>query len=203
MVRSCMCVGSVEGVCGCVDTNVRPCAQPPQKTIQSLRQESANLFTSNTVFIEKYVENGRHLEVQIAGDCCGRVVHFYERDCSLQRRHQKILEQSPAPISQHLRADLCSSAVRIGLECNFQGLGTVEFLYDQDQKQLYFLEINPRLQVEHGVTELVTGVDLVSLQLQLATGAPLPFTQNDIRTHGHAIECRVYAENMLPQNSFV
>ena len=172
-------------------------------------REAAKAFGDDTLLVEKYVESGRHIEVQVFGDTHGDVVHLFERDCSTQRRHQKVLEEAPAPtISAEQRAAITSSAVALAQQCGYTGAGTVEFLLDNATGEFYFLEMNTRLQVEHPVTEEVVRVrgervDLVELQLRVAAGEPLGFTQDDVTLEGHAVEARVYAEDsfhgFLPQ----
>ena len=148
------------------------------------------------MLVEKYVESGRHVEVQVIGDDHGHVLHLFERDCSTQRRHQKVLEEAPAPtITAEQRDRVTSAAVALASEVGYVNAGTVEFLLDNATGEFYFLEMNTRLQVEHPVTELVTGVDLVELQLRVAAGEELPITQDDLHLDGHAIEARVYAED--------
>jgi acetyl-CoA/propionyl-CoA carboxylase biotin carboxyl carrier protein len=169
-------------------------------------REAASAFGDDTLLLEKYVERGRHVEVQVLADEHGHVVHLFERDCSTQRRHQKVIEEAPAPtISDDLRTRLTDAAVALAREVGYVNAGTVEFLVDdsQDAEAAYFLEMNTRLQVEHPVTEAVTGLDLVELQLRIAMGEPLPVSQDQITVTGHAIEARIYAEDafhgFLPQ----
>ncbi len=174
------------------------------EAVSAARREASSAFGDDTMIIEKYVESGRHIEVQVLADRHGNVVHLFERDCSTQRRHQKVLEEAPAPtITAEQRAEITSAAVALATEVGYENAGTVEFLLDTASGQAYFLEMNTRLQVEHPVTELVTGLDLVELQLQVAGGEKLPFIQDDLRLEGHAIEARVYAEDsfngFLPQ----
>ncbi len=164
------------------------------ESVRSARREAEAAFGDSTVFLEKLVEGARHIEVQIMGDKHGNVVHLYERECSIQRRHQKVVEEAPASaLTNDLRERICASAVRLAQESGYYNAGTVEFLLTGDG--FYFLEMNARLQVEHPVTELVTGLDLVHLQLAIAAGNPLQISQNDIETSGHAIETRLYAED--------
>ncbi|MGH3437311.1 MAG: acetyl-CoA carboxylase biotin carboxylase subunit [Sciscionella sp.] len=158
--------------------------------------EALAAFSDPTVFLEPYVERGRHVEVQVLADRHGRVVHLGERDCSIQRRHQKIIEEAPAPrIPEQLRDTLCASAVRLAEYVGYRNAGTVEFLVDVDRQQAAFLEMNTRVQVEHPITEAVTGVDIVAHQLMIAAGRPLSIGQDDVTFAGHAIECRVTAES--------
>ncbi|MFA6298808.1 MAG: biotin/lipoyl-containing protein, partial [Nocardioides sp.] len=168
------------------------------------KREALSAFGDDTILVEKYVEHGRHIEVQVLADAHGNVVHLFERDCSTQRRHQKVLEEAPAPtITPEVRALVTTSAVALAKHVGYENAGTVEFLLDSDTGEAYFLEMNTRLQVEHPVTEMVTGVDLVELQLRVAAGEPLALTQDDLTLTGHAIEARVYAEDsfggFLPQ----
>jgi acetyl-CoA/propionyl-CoA carboxylase biotin carboxyl carrier protein len=180
---------------------VREAADLPA-ALAAARREARSAFGDDTLLIERYVEDGRHIEVQILADTHGHVVHLFERDCSVQRRHQKVLEEAPAPtISDTVRTAVTQAAVRLAGEVRYVNAGTVEFLVSG--KDAYFLEMNTRLQVEHPVTELVTGLDLVDLQLRIAQGEPLPFIQDQVTLTGHAIEARVYAEDpeagFLPQ----
>jgi acetyl-CoA carboxylase biotin carboxylase subunit len=157
--------------------------------------EAENAFKDSTVYIEKYVEFGRHVEVQVLADSHGNVVHLWERDCSMQRRHQKLVEESPSPVLRpEVRKELCESAVRLIKTAGYQNAGTVEFLVDGKQN-FYILEVNARIQVEHPVTEQVTGVDLIKEQIRIASGLPLSFKQKEIPQIGHAIECRINAED--------
>ncbi|MGB7156719.1 MAG: acetyl-CoA carboxylase biotin carboxylase subunit [Tepidisphaeraceae bacterium] len=157
--------------------------------------EAENAFKDSTVYIEKYVEYGRHVEVQILADNHGNAVHLWERDCSMQRRHQKLVEESPSPVlKQTVREKLCESAVRLVKAAGYTNAGTVEFLVDKEQN-FYLLEVNARIQVEHPVTEQVTGIDLIKQQIRIAAGEPLPFKQKDIQQTGHAIEVRINAED--------
>jgi len=173
-----------------------------EDALASARREAASAFGDDTMLVERYLEQGRHVEVQVIGDEHGRVLHLFERDCSTQRRHQKVLEEAPAPtIDDALRDRLTGAAVRLAEQVGYVNAGTVEFLVAGDE--LFFLEMNTRLQVEHPVTEMVTGLDLVALQLQVAQGQPLPLDQADVLLRGHAMEARVYAEDpyagFLPQ----
>jgi acetyl-CoA/propionyl-CoA carboxylase biotin carboxyl carrier protein len=166
------------------------------------RREAMSAFGDNTVLIERYVERGRHIEVQVMADDYGNVLHLYERDCSVQRRHQKVVEEAPAStVSTEVRELVRSSAIALAREVGYVNAGTVEFLVDADEA--YFLEMNTRLQVEHPVTEAITGIDLVAWQFAIAQGEPLPLVQEQIESYGHAIEARVYAEDpfagFLPQ----
>ncbi|MGC3972091.1 MAG: ATP-grasp domain-containing protein [Pirellulales bacterium] len=159
------------------------------------RQEAEAAFGNPDVYMEKYVENPRHVEVQIIADHHGNAVHLWERDCSTQRRHQKIIEESPSPfLKPETRKALCDAAVRLVKEAGYTNAGTVEFIVDKDQN-FYFIEVNARIQVEHPVTEMVTGIDLIKQQIRVAAGEPLPWKQEDIVPKGHAIECRINAED--------
>jgi acetyl-CoA carboxylase biotin carboxylase subunit len=163
--------------------------------LKQARAEAENAFKDSTVYIEKYVEFGRHVEVQILADAHGNAVHLWERDCSMQRRHQKLVEESPSPfLQQGVREKLCESAVRLIKAAGYVNAGTVEFLVDQDQN-FYLLEVNARIQVEHPVTESVTGIDLIKQQIKIAAGESLGFRQKEVPQMGHAIECRINAED--------
>jgi 3-methylcrotonyl-CoA carboxylase alpha subunit len=164
------------------------------EAVRGARREAEAAFGDGSVFLEKLVEDPRHVEVQVLGDRQGNVIHLFERECSIQRRHQKVVEEAPSPaLDPELRESICDAAVRFATEASYKNAGTVEFLLDDDQ--FYFLEMNARLQVEHPVTELVTGLDLVQLQLTVAAGEPLPLAQDDVTLRGCAIEVRIYAED--------
>jgi 3-methylcrotonyl-CoA carboxylase alpha subunit len=171
--------------------------------LDSARAEAASAFGDASVFIEKYIRTGRHIEFQIFGDAHGNVLHLFERECSVQRRHQKIIEESPSPLlaaHPELRTAMAEAAVAAARAVGYQNAGTVEFIVDPQTLDYYFLEMNTRLQVEHPVTEAISGLDLVHWQLLAASGAPLPITQEQVSSRGHAVECRVYAED--PANQF-
>jgi acetyl-CoA carboxylase, biotin carboxylase subunit len=163
--------------------------------------EAQAAFGNNTLYMERYVGNARHVEVQILGDHFGNVVHLGERDCSLQRRHQKIIEEAPAyALAPQVRGKICNAAAVLARSIGYRNAGTIEFIYDNDTEEFFFLEMNTRIQVEHPVTEMITGVDLVAQQLLIAGGQPLSLNQSDITFTGHAIECRINAES--PQHGF-
>ena len=177
--------------------------------LHSCKREAINSFGDDAVLVEKYVQRPRHIEIQVFGDMHGNCVYLFERDCSVQRRHQKVLEEAPAPgMTPELRARMGEAAVAAARAVNYVGAGTVEFIVEQpggydapEQMKFYFMEMNTRLQVEHPVTEAITGLDLVEWQLRVASGEPLPLKQEDLRIHGHAIEARICAEN--PDNNFL
>ncbi|KAH8119733.1 carbamoyl-phosphate synthase L chain, ATP binding domain-containing protein [Phellopilus nigrolimitatus] len=170
--------------------------------LESARREAQKSFGDERVLVEKYIVRPRHVEVQVFGDKFGDVVSLWERDCSVQRRHQKIIEEAPAPgLSEELRVDLSQKAVAAAKAVNYLGAGTVEFILDNVTEDFFFMEMNTRLQVEHPVTEMITGQDLVEWQLEVASGNPLPFGQLQIPRIGHAFEARIYAEN--PRNNFL
>ncbi len=171
------------------------------KSVKAAKSEAKNAFGDDRVYIEKYLEEPRHIEFQILADEAGHTVHLFERECSIQRRHQKVIEEAPSSVlTPELRQRMGNAAVNAAKACNYVGAGTVEFLVDK-HLNYYFLEMNTRLQVEHPVTELITGLDLVALQIDIANGKPLPFTQDDLKVNGHAIECRIYAED--PSEDFM
>jgi acetyl-CoA carboxylase, biotin carboxylase subunit len=168
--------------------------------LESAQSEALRSFGSDEVYIEKAIVNPRHIEMQVLADEHGNTVYLGERECSIQRRHQKVMEEAPSPIvDAEMRRRMGEVAVRVAKAANYANAGTIEFLVDRD-KNFYFLEMNTRLQVEHPVTELVTGLDLVHLQIRIAQGEKLPFAQGDVQIRGHAIECRVYAED--PENNY-
>ncbi len=182
---------------------MRVVAEPGElgRSMTAARNEAQSAFGDGRVYIEKYVLEPRHIEIQVLADAHGHTVHLGERECSVQRRHQKVVEEAPSAIvGPELRAEMGAAAVRAAEACGYIGAGTIEFLVDAERK-FYFLEMNTRLQVEHPVTELVTGIDLVKAQLRVAMGEPLGFTQADVTMTGHAVECRVYAED--PLNNFL
>ena len=165
------------------------------------QRESANSFGDDTMYIEKFIENPRHVEIQIMADNFGNVVALGERDCSVQRNHQKLIEESPSPaITEKMRASMNHDAILAAKAVNYTNAGTVEFIVDP-KGTYYFMEMNTRIQVEHGVTEMVTGTDLIIEQIRVAMGEPLSFTQKDVTPRGHAIECRINAEN--PAKNFM
>lgn len=160
------------------------------------RSEAKKSFGDDTVLVEKYIEKGRHIEVQIVGDEQGNVIHLFERECTLQRRNQKIIEEAPSPsLTDDLRGEICFTAVRLMREIGYTSAGTVEFIFDAPAKKFYFLEVNTRLQVEHGITELITGLDIVDLMLDVSMGKQIPFRQADIRPNRWALEVRLNAED--------
>jgi 3-methylcrotonyl-CoA carboxylase alpha subunit len=167
--------------------------------LDEARREAQAAFGDDRVLLERYIERPRHVEFQIFGDTQGHVLHLFERECSIQRRHQKIIEESPSPaLTSELRARMGEAAVRVGAAAGYVNAGTVEFLVEarpDGDHRFYFLEVNTRLQVEHPVTEMITGLDLVKLQLDVAAGEPLPFSQEQVTASGHAMEVRIYAED--------
>lgn len=176
-------------------------AEELEQNITLCRQEAQKFFGNPDVYMEKYLVNPRHIEVQIIADKFGNVVHLGERDCSIQRRHQKLVEEAPSPaVSEEVRKKLGDAAVRAALAANYEGVGTIEFLLDKD-KNFYFMEMNTRLQVEHGISEMISNVDIVREQINIAAGNPLSFKQEDIKLFGHAIECRINAED--PDRNFL
>jgi acetyl-CoA carboxylase biotin carboxylase subunit len=175
-------------------------AEHLKASLEAARSEAERSFGDNEVYIEKAIVNPRHIEMQVLADEHGNTVYLGERECSLQRRHQKVLEEAPSPIvDPGMRRRMGEVAVRVAQAANYTNAGTVEFLVDQE-RNFYFLEMNTRLQVEHPVTELITGLDLVHLQIRIAAGEKLPFRQDDVQIRGHAIECRIYAED--PDNNY-
>ncbi|MBX9784986.1 MAG: acetyl-CoA carboxylase biotin carboxylase subunit [Chitinophagaceae bacterium] len=176
-------------------------ADDMQEQMERAISEAKSSFGDGSVFIEKYVTSPRHIEIQVLADNFGNTVHLFERECSVQRRHQKVVEESPSSVvSDEMRQRMGEAAVLVAKSCNYTSTGTVEFLVD-DKLNFYFLEMNTRLQVEHPVTEMITGLDLVEEQIKIARGEKLSFTQDDLRINGHALELRVYAED--PLNNFL
>ena len=172
-----------------------------QRMFESASAEAKAAFGDDSLYLERYIANARHVEVQVLGDRFGNVIHLGERDCSLQRRHQKLVEESPAPaISEALREDIRHAGVTLARSIGYENAGTVEFIYDEDEKKFYFLEMNTRIQVEHPVSEMVTGIDLVQEQIRVARGEALRWSQQDIVFRGHAVECRINAE--VPNEGF-
>ncbi len=167
-----------------------------EKNFHSAAQEAENAFGSSELYVEKCIQNARHIEVQIIGDNHRNLVHLFERECSIQRNHQKLLEESPCQLlSEKLRRKICEIAVAAAKKANYHSAGTVEFIFDLETDKFYFMEMNTRIQVEHPVTEMITGIDLVKEQLKIASGEKLKLKQTDIEHQGHAIECRINAED--------
>lgn len=176
-------------------------AQEMEQALGRAQGEAGSAFGDARIFIEKYLETPRHIEFQILSDVYGKCIHLFERECSIQRRHQKVIEEAPcAHMSAGLRTRMGAAAIRAAQACRYVGAGTIEFLLDQDHN-FYFMEMNTRLQVEHPVTEYITGLDLVAEQIRIAEGIPLPYEQGNMEIHGHAIECRIYAED--PASGFL
>ena len=172
-----------------------------ERMLPQAQAEALSAFGDGGLYIEKLIERARHVEVQVLGDG-ERVIHCYERECSLQRRRQKVWEEAPAtPLPEAVRQELCAAAVSLARHVGYRGAGTLEFLYDDDSQRFFFIEMNTRIQVEHPVTELITGVDLVREMIRIAGGEPLRLNQDDIKVSGHAIECRINAED--PANNFM
>ena len=173
-----------------------------KESIKLAKLEAKAAFGDDRIFIERYVNGSRHIEVQILADQFGNIIHLGERECSIQRRHQKIIEEAPSlRLSKHLREQITDAAVALGQEINYESAGTIEFLFDDQSNDFWFLEMNTRLQVEHPVTEMVTGIDIVGEQIKIAEGKELNITQDDIQIEGHSIEARIYAED--PDNNFL
>lgn len=169
------------------------------QALSQARSEAMKSFGDDRVLVERYIERGRHIEVQVVGDEAGNIVHLYERECTIQRRNQKIIEEAPSPsIDDDLRKEICFTAIRLMREIGYTSAGTVEFIFDSSTKKFYFLEVNTRLQVEHGITELITGLDIVGIMMDVAMGKKLPFKQADIHPNRWALEVRLNAED--PRN---
>ena len=176
-------------------------AEELEQNVTLCRQEAEKFFGNPDVYMEKFLVNPRHIEVQIIADKYGNVIHLGERDCSIQRRHQKLVEEAPSPaVSADIRKKLGEAAVRAAKAANYEGVGTIEFLLDKD-KNFYFMEMNTRLQVEHGITEMISNIDIVREQINIAAGNKLSVRQDDIKLYGHAIECRINAED--PDRNFL
>ncbi|OGP28486.1 MAG: acetyl-CoA carboxylase biotin carboxylase subunit [Deltaproteobacteria bacterium GWA2_57_13] len=178
-------------------------ADPKQlrEAFETAAAEARAAFGDDTLYFERYIPNARHIEVQVLGDRFGNVIHVGERDCSLQRRYQKVIEEAPAPrLSEALREEIRQAAATVARNLHYENAGTVEFIVDQDRGAFYFLEVNTRIQVEHPVTEMITGIDLVQEQIRIADGQPLSLSQSEVRFSGHAIECRITAES--PSHGF-
>jgi 3-methylcrotonyl-CoA carboxylase alpha subunit len=171
------------------------------EALSSAQNESSKSFGSAKILLEKYIANSRHIEVQVFGDNYNNHVHLYERDCTIQRRHQKVIEEAPSYLIDDIRTNLCETAVKVAKAVDYVNAGTVEFIYDIDQKKFYFMEMNTRLQVEHPISEMITREDFVEWQLLIASGGRLPKLQNEIKKHGHAMEARIYSED--PDNGFL
>jgi acetyl/propionyl-CoA carboxylase alpha subunit len=177
-------------------------AQKLREMAQATQSIAAKSFGDGTIYLERYVGKARHVEVQVFGFGDGEAIHLYERDCSTQRRFQKVIEESPAPgLPGAVREHMAQAAVMLCRHQRYKGAGTVEFIVDAETFDYYFLEMNTRIQVEHPVTEMITGVDLVAMQIDVARGTLTARNQHDVRAHGHAIECRIYAEN--PAKNFI
>ena len=198
----------IKAVAGGGGKGMRKVDEPAQfeEMLQSCRREAKASFSNDEVLLERWITSPRHIEVQVFGDCHGSIVHLFERDCSLQRRHQKVIEEAPAPgIDEATREEICAAAVRAAKAVDYEGAGTIEFIADASKglraDRIFFMEMNTRLQVEHPVTEEITGVDLVEWQLRVASGEPIPLKQEQLSINGHAIEARLYAED--PTNGFL
>ena len=179
---------------------VVPSPSELESALDAAKNEARNSFGNDTLILEKFLDEPRHIEVQILGDNNGNIIHLYERECSIQRRHQKIIEESPSPaINNKIRKMMGEAAIKAAKVANYKNAGTVEFLYQNGE--FYFLEMNTRLQVEHGVTEMVCGIDIVKWQIKIAYGEDLTLSQKDIKQRGHSIECRIYAED--PSRNFL
>lgn len=173
-----------------------------ENAFHSASNEAQQAFGDPQIYIEKFIADPKHIEIQILGDKHGNVVHLFERDCSLQRRYQKLLEESPSPVlADKVRIQMCEAAILAARTVQYDSVGTVEFIYDVDTEQFFFIEMNTRIQVEHPVTEQVTGIDLVKAQIMAAAGEKIGFVQSDIERSGHALECRINAED--PENNFL
>jgi acetyl-CoA carboxylase biotin carboxylase subunit len=173
-----------------------------ENAFNAASNEAQKAFGDASVYLEKFIQDPKHIEIQVLGDKHGHAVHFFERDCSVQRRHQKLLEEAPSPVlDEATRAAMSTIAVKAALSVRYDSVGTIEFIYDIKEKVFYFIEMNTRIQVEHPVTEMITQTDLIKHQILVAAGEPLALAQEQIRKSGHAIECRINAED--PDNNFM
>jgi acetyl-CoA carboxylase biotin carboxylase subunit len=173
-------------------------AEDLQELYNEAYSEALSAFGDGRIYMEHFIPNARHIEIQVLADKYGKIVHLFERDCSLQRRYQKVVEEAPSPaVSDELRNEIGLAAINIASHIGYENAGTIETILDQDEDKFYFLEMNTRIQVEHPVTEIVTGIDLVKEQIKIAAGDPLSFSQDDIHIKGHAIECRINAESSV------
>ena len=172
-----------------------------ENSLKMAKSEAKSAFNNDAVFIERFIQEPRHIEIQVIGDKKGIVVHLFERECSIQRRHQKVVEEAPSPgVSKKTREIMGDIAVKLAKKVSYVGAGTVEFIMDQ-KENFYFLEMNTRVQVEHPITEMITGIDIVKEMIKVSAGEPLSFKQKDVEINGHAIECRICAED--PENNFI
>ena len=172
-----------------------------ENSLKMAKSEAKSAFNNDAVFIERFIQEPRHIEIQVIGDKKGNVVHLFERECSIQRRHQKVVEEAPSPgVSKKTREIMGDIAVKLAKKVSYVGAGTVEFIMDQ-KENFYFLEMNTRVQVEHPITEMITGIDIVKEMIKVSAGEPLSFKQKDVEINGHAIECRICAED--PENNFI
>ncbi len=172
-----------------------------ESSLRMAKSEALSAFGEDSIFVERFIEKPRHIEIQILADSRGKVLYLFERECSIQRRHQKVIEEAPSAfIKAKTRKKMGETAVRIAKAVNYEGAGTVEFIMDQDEN-FYFLEMNTRIQVEHPVTEMITGIDIVKWMIRVSCGEPLPFKQSELKINGHAMECRIYAED--PETNFL
>lgn len=184
--------GGGKGIRVCINESELPSA------FRACQSEGLNYFKDDTVFIERFIQNPKHIEIQVFGDTHGNHVHLFDRECSMQRRHQKVLEEAPSiSVPDDVRHQMGKISVQAAKAINYLGAGTIEFIFDNNTKEFFFMEMNTRLQVEHPITELITGLDLVELQIKVALGEPIPFKQDEVKLNGHAIELRICAEDSM------